>query len=268
MEGISGVVFFAAFVFLGLSLFILLLIILINRRNLDYQKELHAVQQQKQRAMLQAAFEAQERERDRMGRDVHDDVGPMLSTLKFSVAKIKRLKDPEAINSNIKKINKEIDAVVQRVRAVSRDLSPVILTDFGIEAALEDLCERINISNTIAVQFNATINKDVLTKQEALAIYRIIQELCNNALKHAEATELIIRLDQTENKITASVADNGKGMPSDLIKDGKPLSKGIGLRNIEARASMINAEIQMESSAEKGTKIMLEFMKSEFSSEI
>ncbi|MCB0644688.1 MAG: sensor histidine kinase [Phaeodactylibacter sp.] len=258
MEASAASVVVGSLVFALLTLFIFLLLLYLNRRVLRHKEEMHRMESARQREMLQASFEAQEKERKRIGSDIHDDIGPLLSTVKLLMNRFKNLQDPQAVHQHITRVNQRMDEAIQLVRTVARDLTPVVLNKFGLLLALEDLCDRINQSEQLEARLQVQGREYELNPQTELALYRIIQELCNNAIRHAEAAHIQIHFAFEPERLQIKVADDGKGLPSAGAETQKiELPKGIGLRNIEARTSMLGAEIRFESSKNKGTTAIL-----------
>ena len=259
MEAPVASVIAGSFVFALLTIFIFLLLLYLNRRVIRHKEELHRMETAKQRALLQASFEAQEKERKRIGSDIHDDIGPLLSTVKLLMNRFKNLDDADSVNQHISRVNQRMDEAIQLVRTVARDLTPVVLNKFGLILALEDLCDRINQSNQIKALLEIQGREYELPAQTELALYRIIQELCNNAIRHAEASTIKIQFSFTPDQLHIMVSDDGKGLPSATVQTQEiTFPKGIGMRNIEARTSMLGAEIRFESTKNKGTTAILQ----------
>ena len=229
------------------SVFIIFLIVFLNLKVYRYHLEKKEIENNKQDELLNATFVAQEQERQRIGSDIHDDIGPLLSTIKLYLNKFRYTKSKEEVESEIKSLNSQLDEIVQRIRIVAKDLVPVVLIEFGLISALEDLCSRINKSRSIRAELTSNIDELNLDDKTRLALYRIIQELCNNTMKHAEADFLSIEIDRIDQQLNITIMDNGKG-----FEPSKEFS-GLGLRNIKARVSLIEAMFNIKSYPKKGT---------------
>lgn len=225
------------------------------KRDLDLQK----MQAAYQKDLLKATIDAQEKERKRIAQDLHDDIGAMLSTIKLSVMSMLRGNKIDVKQGLKLKNTKElIDETVGNVRQLSRDLLPATLDEYGLVHALEQLVEKIQVNTHLQVDFKHQVETARLEKSTELALYRIIQELCNNIIKHANATEIKIWLRQDFGNLEIRIIDNGDGFMSykgQRMRNGKNL--GLGLKNIESRLSMINASIDYQPALEKGTKVLL-----------
>lgn len=254
MQGVAGSIIVGSIIFTLLVFFIFLLLLYLNRRALRHKEEMQAMERAKQRALLEATFEAQEKERKRIGSDIHDDIGPLLSTVKLQMNRFKTLREPTDIQQHITKVNQCLDEAIQMVRTVARDLTPVVLNEFGLIVALEDLCDRINQSNEIQAKLLIIGQERELAPQAELALYRIIQELCNNVIRHAAANSLQIIFEFTPAVLQVCVQDDGKGLPTaNHVMSLQEFPQGIGLRNIEARSSILGATVQFESAKNQGT---------------
>jgi len=238
--------------FIVISAFIIFVILTYNRRALSHQQELRQKENEKKIAMLSATIEAQEVERKRIGADVHDDIGPLLSTLKLQIHKFKYCNTDTSVTDQIKLVNKQVDEVVENVRHLARDLVPSVLVEFGLIAAMENLCERITYSGQIEAKVQSNIKELQIPQKTELTLYRIAQELCNNAIKHAEANVLIVHFNKEGEQLEICIEDNGKGIPISKVKNED--KKGFGLQNIHARAEFINAKFQIEGIEGEGTK--------------
>ena len=245
MGPVSTIILIGTIIFIVLAVVIFFLVLFINRRVLEHQRRL-----------LQVSFEAQENERQRIGRNIHDDIGPLLSTIKLSVSRFKALEDASS-SKRAAEVCDHLDNAIQMVRVVSRDLSPSVLSEYGIVIAAEELSDRINQSDEIKCEVKVEGREEELGQSIELAVYRIIQELCNNAIRHAEASLLLIIFNYRPNSLLIEVKDNGKGfIPPKKLNSGadKP---GIGLRNIEARAKQIEGKLTFNSIINQGTSALL-----------
>ena len=233
--------------FLLLALFIVFLLLYLNKRALVHQRELNRLQIIRQKELLDASFQVQEQERKRIGQDIHDDIGPGLSTVKYALTGFRHTESGEDVEKQIEDISDQLSNLIQQVRRVSRDLTPTRLHKYGLLIAIEEFLERFRDSGIIQPHFQVSGTEVDLPEKTELALYRIIQELCTNSIRHAAAKILEVKLHFGTEVLELEVRDDGKGMPETLE------SKGIGLKNIEARASLIDASWEINSSPGKGT---------------
>jgi two-component system, NarL family, sensor kinase len=192
-----------------------------------------------------------ERERSRMASDLHDEVGPILAAVKLRINSldIHNKTDQE----EVEKTNEQIDNLLKRMREISFDLMPTSLTRKGLAAALTEFIEYCSKDSFLEINFQFT--EIQLTQPQAINLYRIIQELIHNTIKHAEASELLIELRQEKNKIILATRDNGKGFSYDEKSNE---AKGLGLQNLLRRSEILGGKMFFESKKGKGTTYIFE----------
>lgn len=221
------------------------------------EKERIQMQLEKQRSVMNAIVETQESERMRISGDLHDSLGQLLSAAKLN---FNSLTDDIQFKNKNKKKNyleaiKMIDQSTQEVRSISHNLSPMMLKQLGLVASLEVLTERISTNKNISAEFVAVgLGKGELWTKIEVVIYRIFQELLNNAIKHSKAEEIILQLRKTNNTLKLIYDDDGIGFDSDKLEK---LKKGIGLRNIEIRSKLLKGNLEIESAPGKGVHIII-----------
>lgn len=225
----------------------------ISRRRLTEQKL-----EVERRKRISALIDGQEIERKRISRDLHDGLGQLLTASKLYVNK---LSNSAAIGHNDKKIISEIkeilDLTVTEVREISQDLLPSLLLDFGLEVSLKHIVKILNNNSSMSV--NLICHGTILRFKNELeiGIYRIIQEVINNSVKHSKATQLTITMNLKENNFIAEIQDNGIGFESTKYGEDDYLYLGNGLYNIKQRVEILNLEIEILSAIGKGTTVIL-----------
>jgi signal transduction histidine kinase len=223
-----------------------------QKRLLKKELELNRIKTEQQEEIIRNTISAQEKERKRIARDLHDEVGAMLSVVKLNVSRIERKTDAGFSKELAGETKSYLDDVIAQVRRISRDLLPPSLEKLGLVYAVEEQCKMINKSEQIKVHFwkNSTFFRFEIEKE--LALYRIIQEVINNALKHSGATIINVNFRFTKTNLLTSVSDNGKG-----FEVNTKLSSGLGLRNLESRTQVINAHYKLKSQPGKGTTALI-----------
>ncbi len=221
-----------------LSLSVIIFFIIYQRRLLAQQKKHQKLESDYQKELLKTSIASQEEERTRIAKELHDDVGAMLTTTKLYFGQISpQLSGPELMEIT-SKMSGFFDDMIQSVRSISQDLRPVILEKLGLIEAIQSLVQTINDSGKIEVSFvnNAT---HTIAKTKELNLYRIIQELITNTLKHANASVINIEFKNEKKSLVVIYQDNGKGLDKkNLIHE-----KGLGLKNIESRLSILSGNI-------------------------
>ncbi len=202
-----------------------------------------------------AMLEGQDEERKRLAEDLHDRLGSMLSTVKllFGALENKVGQMQEDNKKQFENLNHLLDEAVTEVRTVSHNLSTGTVMSFGLVEALQELCLSIDESGLIKCRLLTFGMHNRMDMQKEIGLYRMIQELVSNILKHAKASNITIQLNKTDNSLTITVEDDGIGFDTS-IKSGS----GIGLKNLEARAAKLGGTYFVESGAGKGTLSIIE----------
>ncbi|MEL6590116.1 MAG: ATP-binding protein [Bacteroidota bacterium] len=234
----------------GLALAIVFFVILYQRRLLSTQKKMDEERLTHQKSLLKAALQAQEAERKRIGRDLHDDIGSMIATARLFVQQTHQQAPESQIAVTMDQADNILIETVKSLHLITQNLVPTILHQLGLTEAIGALCDTVRQNSEMEVQFQAdTI--PTLPPETALHLYRIVQELFNNTLKHAEASRIEILLRRTPGQFELRFQDDGKGIPQ---SEGS-VQRGLGLKNIESRLSLLAGSMQITS--QKGTRFDL-----------
>ena len=210
-----------------------------------------------QKELLKAVIESQEAERKRIGQDLHDDVGTTISGLRLLIEMFKPSGGEDKNHQDFTQSTKTIiDKIVKDVRNISHNLSPTTLRYYGLAAAINEHCTIINQSGKLEIALNnqADTVLEKLPITTSTAIYRVMEELLNNTIKHSGASKASIDFKADDKFITIDYADNGKGLPEDI----ETAKKGMGMQNIESRLLNINATYNLRPYAGKGFQIRIE----------
>lgn len=220
------------------------------------REEMSGILKEQEIKTYNAMIEGQEEERKRIATDLHDRLGSMLSTVKllFSALDEKIDKNQTENQTQYSKATGLLDEAVLEVRRISHNLSTGMVSTFGLVAALEELCESIDNSKLIKCKLLCFGMNERLDQQTEIGLFRIVQELVNNALKHAKAKQLTIQLNRTEDSLNLTVEDDGIGFDMEQKKAGE----GMGLKNLEARAAKLKGVYQVDSKPGRGTISIVE----------
>lgn len=207
-----------------------------------------------------AIIEAQENERRRISRELHDGLGQLLSAAKLNMGMIDfdKSQSKERAAEIIKQVDSIISKAIVEARRIAHDLRPTTLDDFGLIPALRILCQEFSKLTGIKVKFQVSQLLERIDPKVEIAVYRIIQESFNNISKYAEATEVSLDLYRMENIIHVRVKDNGKGFDIDNVARDKKLGSGFGLLNMKERSELVGGKTEIISSPGEGTEIIIE----------
>lgn len=201
--------------------------------------------QQLRQAFAQDLIKAQEQERQRLSQELHDSVGQNILFIKNRLQKIQPAPDNKLIES--------VDAALEEVRAISKGLYPNQLEVYGLNAAVDALCEMAQEASGVFISSDLQEIDGRLNREAKINCYRIIQECINNALKHAEATAIRVSSNTQPGKVELIVQDNGKGFDKNLLE--RKSVRSFGLINMEERIKMLRGKLELETSANKGVKL-------------
>ncbi len=228
----------AAIVFGVILLYFALSIIRQQRRNMALQK-----------ALILAEMDTLEKERSRIAADLHDDLGPVLSVIKFRVDFAKEN------NEELQKASVQLDDIVVRLREIATDLMPVALQRKGLSVAIEEFIQQAQRSAPFPIV--ASVAGELPVKPEkALHIFRTVQELVHNCLKHASPQQLKLGVSLARtNLLLIDYADDGKGFNEKVFRSP---GGGIGLRSIQNRTELVGGSMFLQTKPGYGTKIQIE----------
>ncbi|HEX2937241.1 MAG TPA: sensor histidine kinase [Bacteroidales bacterium] len=220
------------------------------------EQQIRELQKDKQILASHAVLQGEETERQRLARDLHDGLGGMLSAVKLQLSSIKgNILVPSGKAEQFEKAIVMLDSSIKELRTVAHNMMPDALIKFGLKDALQDFCSKIASSSEIKVTFQYFGEQQRLEKSLEIALYRISQELINNVLKHAQASEVIIQLVCDKNRIHLTVQDNGAGFSLSDVD----IRKSRGLQSIQARVESFNGRMDIASEPGKGTEVGIEF---------
>lgn len=225
-----------------------------NRQKLQ-QSKITELEKDKQLSAVDAMLKGQEDERNRIAKDLHDGLGGMLSGVKISFLNMKENLIMSAENVIVfEQSISQLDSTISELRKIAHNLMPEALVRFGLNDAVKDFCTSIMTATHINIIYESMGEARGLDNTANTYIYRIIQELINNAVKHGKPSQILVQLTTTPNKILITVEDDGRGI--DL--DKKAISKGIGLTNIEHRVNYFKGNVAFEPKKPQGTVVNIE----------
>ena len=232
---------------------IILFVVFYQKKMIQEQLKRQQMELDYQQKMMEAALESQENERRRVAADLHDSIGAMLSTIRVGITTLaKQIQDPQSLDLP----KQMLDDTITSVRRISRDLMPSTLEKFGFAQAVKEMCERFQATAMMPIQWHEHSEVKSMSKNRELMLFRVVQELINNALKHSQATEINVHV-WGDNDVMLSVEDNGIGFDPDEFKTPTKNGRGLGLFNIENRARVLGAKIEFDKTRKQGSKTTL-----------
>ncbi|HQV68074.1 MAG TPA: sensor histidine kinase, partial [Saprospiraceae bacterium] len=201
---------------------------------------------------MRSVIEGQETERERIAKDLHDSLGGLLSTIKLHFDHVSSKNSELQHQKEYNQAYQLLDTAVDEVRTISRDLQPGSLQNLGLVPAIKDLINRFEAENYPDIDFQYYEMPDKIDKMISLSVYRIVQELLTNSLKHAQATEILIQINTEEDELVIQYEDDGIGFDQSNLK-----RKGMGLENIRSRVNYMHGSISIESENAMGMAVMI-----------
>ena len=229
---------------------------LLEKEKIIQEQQIKRLEKEKQLEATEAILNGQEEERSRIAKDLHDGLGGLLSGVKYSLSNMKEnvlLSSENALS--FERTIDMLDSGIKELRRVSHNMMPENLVKFGLDTALKDYCSAITKTKALQVSYSSFGMEEFQANTNiSVTVYRVIQELINNTMKHAGATASIVQLSKDEHKLHITVEDNGKGF------DVKNITafKGAGWTNIQNRITYLKGKIDVDSSEQNGTSVIIE----------
>lgn len=236
-------------VFFVLTIVIVFVSFFLNFQKRKNQLLLKNLEQQKQfdEELLLTQQEIQEETLKHVGRELHDNVGQLLSVATMQMNAVAKVVD-DTVKSKVDNASEALKESLAEVRTLSKSLNSDVIANLGFEATVKNEIDRLNKSGLIEAKLNAEGEKvNFENKKDEIILFRILQEFISNTLKYAEAETITIQLGYSEENLSIQVEDDGVGFDSDQIEQGS------GLTNMSKRAELINAKFSLKSIPENGT---------------
>lgn len=226
---------------------------LIARENLIKQQQMEQSLKKTETASMEAIIKSQDNERERIGKELHDRIGSLLATVKLQFANLQQhLSSIEDYEQRQKGAFSLLDEAMMEVRRISHDLASGLLADYGLAKSLEELQNTVNSIQGLQMDLHLYGLEKRLPGQMEIALYRIIQELLSNVIRHAEADHMALSITRHPNSLSVSFEDNGKGF------EIRKAQEGIGLKNIRERLAAFGGELHIDSQVGRGSTFIME----------
>jgi signal transduction histidine kinase len=221
------------------------------------QQRIRELEKDRQLVAVDSMLKGQEEERSRLAKDLHDGLGGLLSGVKFSLS---NMKDNLIVTpDNMAVFNRSLDMIdtsIKELRRVAHNMMPEMLVNFGLDEAVKDYCNSVNATKLLSVKYQSFNMDRRVDSSKEIIIYRIIQELLNNVLKHAAASEVLVQLIKEGDHLNILVEDDGKGFDPSILQN----NRGAGWTNIRSRVDYLQGQLDVNSAPGKGTSVTIEFM--------
>jgi signal transduction histidine kinase len=239
------------FVILG-SAFSSLLVIYIFMLFYEFRKKralhIHEVQKKFEQTILQSQIEIQEHTFTQISQEIHDNIGQLLSLARLNVNTLEQFSEEK-----VSLIDELLERAIQDLRHLSHHLNSTHIKEIGLIQAVSNLLNSLKKTGQFSTTFNVPNTELIIPEENSIIIYRIVQEIIQNIVKHARATNVVVTLDGHNTLKRIIIEDNGKGFDTDTLSK----TSGVGIRNIINRASVINCKLQFDSIPDKGTTVTI-----------
>lgn len=244
--GFNFILIFGTLAMLSLTVGVVFFVILHQRKVIRFNEQLKRLEDEKQQILLNASIKFQEEERNRIAADLHDDVGPLLATARLYLNENLVHLDQASQVQSIMSAKQIIDDAIQLIRNISHSMMPPTLKNFGLESAVSDMFQKLNGSGTLNASVRFHDYKTRLKLEQELHIFRVIQELINNIIKHSNAG--FIHLTQNANATHSyfRLHHDGRGIVQTEFERLNQVANGLGLKNIASRIKVLHGNIYFE----------------------
>jgi two-component system sensor histidine kinase UhpB len=199
------------------------------------------------------ALNAEEQERKRIARELHDDTAQSLAALLIRLRLVRGVEDPQARDAALDEFRKEVGEALERIRLFARGLRPPALDELGLVPALESHVRALSESVRIAIRVESDPIEDLLTPQAELALYRIAQEAMSNAVRHGEPTRVVVRIEREPGGVKLTVTDDGTGFLIDETLAHE--DRGLGIFGMQERAGYFGGQVEIRTGPGQGTQV-------------
>ena len=239
-------------ILLTLGFFILLFFLLYKKRQNLNQKKISDLNQE----LLQSQLEIQEQTLHKISQEIHDNIGQVLSLAKLTIGTIDP-NQPEGIQQRVNDSRNLVGKAIHDLRDLSRSMNTAYISEMGLLRSIEYEVEMIRKTGKYNIVLNVDGKPVKLDGQKELILFRIIQEVLNNILKHADAKTVTIQVSYEPQHFSITITDDGKGFDITLLDNGKNSTFGLGLRNMQNRAQLVGASFSLASIPGKGTTVSI-----------
>ena len=244
--GLNYILIFGTLAMVSLTVGVVFFVILHQRKVIRFNEQLKRLEDEKQQILLNASIKFQEEERNRIAADLHDDVGPLLATARLYLNENLVHQDQASQLQSIMSAKQIIDDAIQLIRNISHSMMPPTLKNFGLESAISDMFQKLNGSGTMNASVRFHDYKTRLKLEQELHIFRVVQELINNIIKHSNAGFIHLTQNANASHTYIRLHHDGRGIVQTEFERLNQVANGLGLKNIASRIKVLNGNIHFE----------------------
>jgi signal transduction histidine kinase len=238
---------------------IALFVALYQRKVMAQQMQIQAAENRHQKELLNASMEVAEQEREKIAKNIHDDVGTLLNVIRLQMTKLSRSAADQAKTEElVKESLTMVDESIQTVRGIAHDLMPPTLVKLGFDKGITELCRQINASGQLKAEATVDTNNRRLSARSELQLYRAVREIINNILKHSKASALNVSVRATDESLGVRIHHNGVGISNEAATQLAQSDKGVGLKSIQSRVQLVNGTIQYLTKGQSDSEVIIE----------
>ncbi len=220
------------------------------------EEKIKTIEKEQQISSLQSMINGQETERTRIAKDLHDGLGGIFSTVKMHFSTLRQNTPVITENPLYKKTLDLINNASDELRKVAHNMMPEVLMKVGLAEALQDFCNNISSGKLLKITLQTFGMEKRLGSATEIMLYRIIQELINNIIKHADATEALIQINREGNRLSLVIEDNGKGFDTKEAEE----KRSMGIATVKSRVDYLNGRLTIDSRKDIGTTVMIDLL--------
>jgi signal transduction histidine kinase len=255
-QEIVTIIFYTSLFFTTIAIGLIVFFIFSRKKIVQKELEKRDLEIKHQREQLRAILITQETERERIAQDLHDDISSKLNIVSLNSHLLNKsglsIEDINEVTSNIISMT---DKALESTRRIAHDLLPPVLDKFGLDAGVHELCSEFNNSKAVFIHYENKIVLDELEKDRSLHLFRILQELLNNSIRHGKAKSISIVFDIIDGKRSCIYSDDGVGFDVNYSDN----QNGLGMKNIQSRINFLEGSMKLKSSPNNGINVVLNF---------
>lgn len=253
---IVTIVIIGVLLLLLMAVALLLFFFFSRKKIVEKELEKKEMEIEHQKEIIHATILTQEKERKRIAQDLHDDISSKLNVIllnsNFLIDGDLSPDEYTKVNENIIKVTKK---TLGNARKIAHDLLPPILSKFGLQPAIEELIDEYNMSKKVYIESNIEYPDGELDKTQELHVFRIVQELVNNSVRHGKSENISLDFTKGQEDLSIDYRDDGVGFSQEILDQ----KKGLGMKNIESRVELLNGELMIQSAIDEGIKVSIIF---------